>query len=454
MSARILVIDDIEANLRLLEAKLKAEYFEVITARDGETALAIARTSSPDIILLDVMMPGLSGFEVCRRLKDDQATQHIPVVLVTALDGRADRLAGLEAGANEFLTKPIDETMLLARVRGLTRLKMAVDELRLREASGRRIGVIANSAARLAGGGGRVLILDDNARQAEKMVSELQIEHRPVVEHTPNLDHATARAAMDLVIVNLDSAEFDGLRVVAALRSDEATRHLPILAVLDTDQRQKLVKAIELGANDILARPIDPLELSARVRTQIRHKRYGDLLRDNLDHSFELAVTDQLTGLHNRRFMLQKLGALVARAAMGGEPMALLMVDLDHFKLVNDRFGHDVGDAVLTQFAQHMSTHVRAMDIACRAGGEEFVVLMPNTRLEAAHQIADRLRLYLAGEAYDLGEGRGSLAVTVSIGVAATLGASDQMDAVLKRADLALYEAKAAGRNQVISKAA
>jgi two-component system cell cycle response regulator len=165
-------------------------------------------------------------------------------------------------------------------------------------------------------------------------------------------------------------------------------------------------------------------------------------------------VTDQLTGLHNRRFMLQKLGALVARAAMGGEPMALLMVDLDHFKAVNDRFGHDVGDSVLAQFARHMSTHVRAMDIACRAGGEEFVVLMPNTGLEDAHQIADRLRIYLAGEAYALGEGQPQLAVTVSIGVAATLGASDQMDAVLKRADLALYEAKAAGRNQVISKAA
>ena len=115
MSARILVIDDIEANVRLLEAKLTAEYFDVITASDGEAALAMARSASPDIILLDVMMPGLSGFEVCRRLKDDQATQHIPVVLVTALDGRTDRLAGLEAGADEFLTKPIDDAMLLAR---------------------------------------------------------------------------------------------------------------------------------------------------------------------------------------------------------------------------------------------------------------------------------------------------------------------------------------------------
>jgi two-component system cell cycle response regulator len=454
MSARILVIDDIEANIRLLEAKLTAEYFEVTTASDGETALQLARTASPDIILLDVRMPGLSGLEVCRRLKNDQATQHIPVVLVTALDGRADRLAGLEAGADEFLTKPIDDAMLLARVRGLTRLKMAVDELRLREASGRRMGVIASAPARLADIGARVLILDDNMYQAQQMASELKAEHRPAIVRSPDLAFDAAKDSVDLVIVNLDSASFDGLRAVAAMRSDEITRHLPILAVMDTDQKSKLVKAIELGANDILARPMDPLELSARVRTQIRHKRYGDLLRDNLDQSLELAVIDPLTGLHNRRFMLQKLSALVARAAMGGEPTSLLMLDIDHFKAINDQFGHDAGDAVLSQFGAHLSTQVRALDMACRAGGEEFVVLMPNARLEAAHQIADRLRLYLANASYDLGKPLGSLAVTVSIGVAATLGASDHMDALLKRADLALYEAKAAGRNQVISKAA
>jgi two-component system, cell cycle response regulator len=117
MSARILVVDDIEANVRLLEAKLSAEYYEVLTACDGPTALALAASEKPDIILLDVMMPGMDGFQVCRRLKDDPETRHIPVVLVTALDGRGDRIQGLEAGADEFLTKPIDDVMLFARVR-------------------------------------------------------------------------------------------------------------------------------------------------------------------------------------------------------------------------------------------------------------------------------------------------------------------------------------------------
>src|SRR5882762_1774456 len=136
MSARILVVDDVEANVRLLQAKLEAEYYEVLTAPDGPTALAVAAAEQPDIVLLDVMMPGMDGFAVCRRLKDDPATRHIPVVLLTALDGRADRVAGLGAGADDSLTRPIGDGMLFARVRSLTRLKSVIAGLREREASG------------------------------------------------------------------------------------------------------------------------------------------------------------------------------------------------------------------------------------------------------------------------------------------------------------------------------
>src|ERR1700733_6053249 len=212
MTARILVVDDIEANIRLLEAKLSAEYYDVITASDGPTALALAAGEHPDIVLLDVMMPGMDGFEVCRRLKDDPLTRHIPVVLVTALDGRNDRIAGLDAGADEFLTKPIADVMLFSRVSSLTRLKTVIDELRQREASGRRIGVIAGAAARLAGAGGRIVICDDNERQARRIASELAIEHRPVIELDPEKAHLTARGPVDLMIINADARAFDGLR--------------------------------------------------------------------------------------------------------------------------------------------------------------------------------------------------------------------------------------------------
>ena len=454
MSARILVVDDIEANVRLLEAKLTAEYYDVLTAHDGPTALAIAASEKPDIVLLDVMMPGMDGFQVCRRLKDDPETRHVPVVLVTALDGRGDRIAGLEAGADEFLTKPIDDVMLFARVRSLTRLKMVIDELRDREASGRRMGVIAWASSRLGGTGGRVLIVDDHERQAQRVASELAIEHRPVIEGDPEVALMTAKGLVDLIIVNATARSFDGLRFAAQLRSDEATRHLPILAIVDFDERPRLVKALEIGVNDILAKPIDPQELAARARTQIRRKRYTDYLRDNLDHSLELAVTDQLTGLHNRRYMNGQLEALVKRAAHGGDAVACLLIDIDHFKKINDGYGHDVGDEVLREFAVRLASNVRAIDLPCRYGGEEFVVVMPDTTIEDAERIAERIRLHVAGSPFRVMGGSELLTVTISIGVAATLGETDRPEVLLKRADEAVYEAKASGRNKVVARAA
>ncbi len=454
MTGRILVVDDIEANVRLLQAKLQAEYYHVLTASDGATALAIAAEEKPDLLLLDVMMPGMDGFEVCRRLKDDPETRHIPIVLVTALDGRADRITGLEAGADEFLTKPIDDVLLFARVKSLTRLKLVIDELRQREASGRRIGVIAGAASRLGGAGGRVLIVDDQERQAQRMYAELAIEHRPVWESDPEKAHLSARGPVDLIIVNTMARSFDGLRFAAQIRSDESTRHLPILGIIDPDDRPRLVKALEIGLNDVLTRPIDPQELSARVKSQVRGKRYTDFLRNNLDHSLELAVTDQLTGLHNRRYMTGQLGALVNRAARGGDPVSALMIDIDHFKKINDGFGHDIGDEVLREFAVRLASNVRAIDLPCRYGGEEFVVIMPGTRLEDAEKIAERIRRHVAGSPFRVSGGAESLTVTISIGVAATVGEGDNAEALLKRADEAMYMAKSTGRNAVMVKAA
>jgi two-component system cell cycle response regulator len=454
VSARILVVDDIDANVRLLEAKLSAEYYQVSTANDGPTALAMAANELPDVILLDVMMPGMDGFTVCKKLKEDPVTRHIPVVLVTALDGRADRIQGLEAGASDFLTKPIDDVMLFARVRSLTRFKLVIDELRQREASGRRMGVIAGAASRLDGLGGRVLIVDDNERQAQRVAAELAVEHRPVVESDPVKAQISAGGPVDLIIINAAAKGFDGLRFAASLRSDERTRHLPILAMVDPDERPRLVKALEIGINDILPRPIDPQELSARVKTQIQRKRYTDYLRQNLDHSLELAVTDQLTGLHNRRYMSGQLDSLVKRAALGGDPVAALLIDIDHFKKINDGFGHDVGDEVLREFALRLASNVRAIDLPCRYGGEEFTVIMPDTQLADALRIAERIRMHVSGSPFRVAHGSELLTVTISIGVSATSGPNDTPETLLKRADEAVYEAKASGRNAVVGKAA
>ena len=455
MSARILVVDDLETNVRLLEAKLTIEYYDVLTCGDGQTALTMAAEHQPDLVLLDVMMPGMDGFETCRRLKADPATRHIPVVLVTALDGRDDRIKGLEAGADDFITKPLDDVILFARVKSLTRLKQVTDELREREESGRRMGVNTDGAGRLRAVGGRVLIVDDDARQAERMATELAREHRPTIETDIEAAAAAAGGQIDLMIVNTAAQSFDGLRLIARARSAAAaTRRTPILAVIDPLDRPRMVKALELGAHDILPRPVDPQELAARARTQIRRKRYSDFLHERLDYSLEMAVTDALTGLHNRRYMSGQLQALVSRAAQGGSGVSVLMLDIDHFKSVNDTFGHDAGDEVLREFAVRLATNVRAVDLPCRMGGEEFVVVMPGAALEDAHRVAERIRRDVAAAPFRVMSGKELLNVTISIGVAATNGAADTPDALLKRADEGVYEAKASGRNKVIARAA
>jgi two-component system, cell cycle response regulator len=227
-----------------------------------------------------------------------------------------------------------------------------------------------------------------------------------------------------------------------------------VLALVDPDDRARMVKALEIGVNDILTRPVDPQELAARAKTQIQRKRYTDYLRNNLDHSLELAVTDQLTGLHNRRYMVGQLETLVRRAAMGGDEVSALLIDIDHFKKINDTFGHDIGDEVLREFALRLASNVRAIDLPCRYGGEEFTVIMPETRMADALRIAERIRKHVSASPFKVANGDEMLTVTVSVGVSATGGPEDTPEALLKRADEGVYEAKASGRNTVVGKAA
>lgn len=454
MTARVLVVDDVEANLRLMQAKLQHEYYDVLTAMRGEEALRVAQRDLPDIILLDVMMPGLDGFEVCRRLKASPETRHIPVVMVTALDGRTDRLRGLMAGAEDFLTKPIDDVQLMARVKSLVRLKIVTDELRAREESGVRLGVIGEDLTpdpvdihRVVSGS--VLVVDDDGRQAARIEAALGVEHR-----VTKLGADGNGAAPDLVVVSLAAKSFDGCKVIAKMRSASNTRHLPILAIVEPDAPARALRALDLGAHDIIARPLDEDELVARSRTLMRRKRYVDALRARLDHSMELAVTDQLTGLYNRRFLFAQLEPLVQRATCGGDPVSVMVIDLDHFKRINDRFGHDIGDAVLKEFSARLASNTRPVDFACRMGGEEFVVIMPNTEGDIACLAAERLRRHISAAPFVVDAPGGSLDVTASIGVAQTEGVEDTAELVLKRADEGLYEAKSAGRNRVIGRRA
>ncbi|HEX4041672.1 MAG TPA: PleD family two-component system response regulator [Xanthobacteraceae bacterium] len=457
MTARVLVVDDVPANVKLLEARLSAEYFDVVTAMSGREALAICERAECDLVLLDVMMPDMDGFEVCRRLKSNAATHHIPVVMVTALDQPSDKVRGLEAGADDFLPKPISELALIARVRSLARLKMVTDELRMRVLTSHEIGIESPEREAIAdtGRGGRVLIVDDRRASYERIAAMLGAEHTVDVETEPNqaLFHA-AESNFDLLIVSLGLENYDALRLCSQIRSLDRTRNLPVLAITEPDNNARMLRGLEIGVNDFLIRPIDKNELLARARSQVRKRRYTERLRDNVQMSIEMAITDALTSLFNRRYMESHLATLIEQAASRGKPLAALIIDIDYFKAINDGHGHDAGDDVLRDFALRIKRSIRGIDLACRYGGEEFVVIMPETDMAVAAMVAERLRRRIAAEPFAIGQGARHIPVTISIGIAGLRGKDDTAAQLLKRADQALYRAKRDGRNRVVPDAA
>lgn len=457
MTARILVVDDIPANVKLLEARLMAEYFEVLTAADGMTALSICDQTQVDLILLDIMMPGIDGFEVCERLKQNPRTAHIPVVMVTALDQPADRVRGLKAGADDFLTKPVNDLQLMTRVKSLIRFKALSDELRLRAESGRSLDLetlLAPHQGNLEEPG-LVLLVESRASAQDRMGRALKdIAEITVIGDPQAALFEAAEKPYDLIIVSSALDDYDPLRLCSQLRSLERTRFIPVLVVAEQGEEELVIRALELGVNDYLVRPLDPNELVARSITQIRRKRYSDFLRSSLSQSVEFAITDALTGLNNRRYLDTHLRTLVERSAKRSRPLSVLITDIDHFKAINDSHGHEGGDDVLRDFARRVRGAVRGADFACRYGGEEFVVVMPDTTLDVAAQVAERLRDAVAAAPFKVSSSGAHVPVTTSVGIAALEHDGEDAASLLRRADQALYQAKTSGRNRVVCEAA
>ncbi|MCG8505391.1 MAG: PleD family two-component system response regulator [Sphingomonadales bacterium] len=455
MTARVLVVDDVILNVKFLQAKLTGEYFDVLTATSGPEALEIIHRELPDIVLLDVLMPDMDGFEVCRAIKEDPKTMHIPVVMVTALNQPSDRVAGLEAGADDFLTKPVHDVALFARVRSLARLKVMMDELRNREATGAFFGGSSEEQDNFdfEAKQSQVLIVHDNEASAERIIGHIgetvSAECRIAGEDAAEQAQA---GDFDLIIVSLAMAEVDGLRICSRLRSYEETRNVPILVIVDEGGGPELLRALEMGVNDYLVRPIDRLELQARVRTQLKRKHYADQLRESFHLSMQLATTDAVTGAFNRHYISSHLDTLIGAARMKKTPLSLAMLDIDHFKKVNDVYGHATGDRVLHDFAQRIARNIRGVDVLGRYGGEEFVVIMPETAVETAVTIAERIREETEREPFTSASDDGkTLSITVSIGVAELDVEQESGADLFRRADGALYEAKHAGRNRVLT---
>jgi two-component system cell cycle response regulator len=299
-----------------------------------------------------------------------------------------------------------------------------------------------------------VLVVDDRPTTAERLARTLAGEQRVAVESDPSaVLFRLAEGTFDLAILSLHGRDFDPLRLCSQIRSLERTRNVPVLLIAEPDDTERVVRALDIGVNDYLLRPFDEGELLARVRTQIRRKRYTERLRDNVQLSIELAVTDPLTGLHNRRYLLMHLQTLLESGSRRRGGVSLLLLDIDHFKLINDTHGHDAGDEVLRSFADRLRTATRGIDLCCRYGGEEFVIVMPDAGPTIAGAVAERIRQRIAAEPFLVGDSA-SLEVTISVGIAASEGATETARALLKRADEALYRAKHDGRNRVVLAAA
>jgi two-component system cell cycle response regulator len=457
MSARILVVDDILPNVKLLEAKLTAQYYDVITAFNGEEAIAKAEADSPDLILLDIMMPGIDGFETCRRLKANKKTAHIPVVMVTALTDATDRVRGLESGADDFLSKPVNDTALFSRARSLLRLKMTIDEWRVRESAASTLGMDATSeiSALEDKKGSQILIVEDRNYEADKYVETMQRDHHKT--YIANGGMAAMEHLMstefDLIIVSLNLANEDGLRFCSHLRSNERTRAVPVIMVGNEEDMPRIAQGLDMGLQDYIIRPVDRNELLARCRAQMRRRRYQELLRKNYEQSLSMALIDPLTGLYNRRYVTVHLEKLLQKNAFTRKTLAVLMFDIDHFKKINDTYGHATGDAVLKIFAERISQGLRPIDMVARLGGEEFTVILPDIDLRQAEIVAERLRAFVAETPFDVPGPDGGLNVTVSIGAALINAEVITPELAIDRADKPLYEAKTGGRNRVVFEA-
>lgn len=452
MPGRILIADDVATNRIVMKVKLNEACYEVLQAEGGRGALRLARAERPDLILLDVLMPDMDGITVCRKLRADPATAEIPVIMITGQRDPAAKMRALKAGADDFLSKPLDDAILLARVRSLLRARETAQELALRDGTRRALGF--QEAARGFAPPGRIALVAHRREAALSWKSAL-LPHLPGVRFDVLSRHAAlawpdAARVPDIFVIAADlDRPLAGLSLLSDLRARPATRHAAVVMVVPDGAREAAAMALDLGANDLATAPFEPEEMALRLTTQLARKQQADRLRASVKDGLRLAVTDPLTGLFNRRYALPHLARIAERAKASGRPFAVMLIDLDRFKEINDRHGHAAGDAVLAAIARRLTASLRAVDMTARIGGEEFLVVLPETGLAEAKATAERLRVRINATPVALPGGAGPVCVSVSIGLALSEDGDGAAEALLARADRALYAAKAEGRNKV-----
>lgn len=451
MAGRILIADPTATNRIILKVSLSAARYQIVQAQTGQQALDAARNERPDLVILNAHLPDATGAELCAALKADSRTGALPVLIVTGQGNRDGRLAALRAGADDYLAKPLDEATLLARVRNLMRTRATFDELLRRVNTFDTIGFAEPKRGYARAPRVAVIAASPETGLAWQRALTPALATQVVPLNRMQALDSTARHELpDAFVIAADLAKHgDGLRLVSELRSRSATRNAAIIVHDHANDIATLPMAFDLGANAVLSGSFDAEELAARLTALIARKIETDALRDSVSQRLDQATRDPLTGLFNRRYAEAYLARVAQDAAHSGQPFALMLLDLDRFKSVNDAYGHRIGDAVLVDTARRLAANMREVDLLARYGGEEFLVAMPETGFDAAARAAERLRRVIGDEpirALDVG-----VPLTVSIGVTLCSGPNlmRALPALIDEADTALYASKHEGRNLV-----
>jgi two-component system cell cycle response regulator len=451
MAGRILIADPTATNRIILKVCLTAARYQIVQAQNGQQAMDVARRERPDLVIVNAHLADMSGAEFCAALRADSRTEALPVLVVTGTGNRDDRLAALRAGADDYLAKPFDDVTLLARARNLIRARATFDELLRRVNTFEAIGFA--EATRGYERAPRVAVIaaaPETGLAWQRALTATLSAHVMPLTRTQALDGGAGHELPDAYVIAADlSRHGDGLRLVSELRSHCETRQAAIIVHDHANDVSTLPLAFDLGANAVMSGSFDAEELAARLITLIARKRATDALRDSVSQRLDQATRDPLTGLFNRRYAEAYLARVAQESAHSNQPFALMLLDLDRFKSVNDTFGHRIGDAVLVETARRLGANMREVDLLARYGGEEFLVAMPETGFEAAARTAERLRRVIGDhpiQALDVG-----VPLTVSIGVTLCSGPDlmRALPALIDEADTALYASKHEGRNLV-----
>lgn len=448
---KILIVDDDPTSLKILESMLSADRYNVIQANNGEEALDSAFDHPPDLILLDIMMPGIDGFEVIRKIKKDKRTRDVPIIIITSLDKSESNVKGLEEGAEELLSKPVHATELLARVSSMLRLKEYRDQLTIRTLSGKSFGVMPKEREEVEikeEEMPQILLVEDTEVDAKIIENALEEEsfQLTMVKNGKDVFSTIRQKEIDLILLDILLPDMNGFEICRRLKKNH--KNIQVVIVTCLDDLESKIKGIELGVDDFLVKPIIGRELKARVKTLLEKKVHLDSLRTHYHDALGRSQVDWLTGLYNHGYFQEFLGYELKRALEQGFPVSLIMIDVDNFKRYNDTLGHSAGDAILREMGQVVRNSIREVDFAARYGGEEFAVVLPYVQRENAIIIAKRIHKaftsheFFPEKSIELGN------PTVSMGIAIfPEEASNKADLIIQ-ADSMLYKAKQSGKNQ------